>query len=668
MLSQILEVPAAAWLSHYTADRIRDVQVDAIVESLLQKGIIMQNTEAGLYWRDFPTTPSLLAADLRVERNTGPKVFAPLQEIADSVRNVPLLGFSPCCAYAHNLSEMAGDAPGSQERIHGALFLSETSSLRPWRDTTSEKTLATADIAVKFEFKIQEPRNFRDDPWKALCWAYHDMSSDARHKHTFSITIEDRRMAVWYFSWSHVAKSADFDFLDVRLVIRVLAAFIFSSASELGYDDDIRRVTDGRDRGELHYVYRVGGRFFKTLKCIYECNKFAITSRATRVWEVVEVDSFDNPQPLRDAKTQILRDVWLYRSDDTEGTIQRKIFELCDELAANFPAIDDPRLKDVDEATREEIWRRLTDMSYKELFLTIEADYRGAVSKTVADGSMVVPHIFNEATESTDMRSIIFNPDEHCPVPGRMDEVKPAENTMTLRVYEPKQRNFVVSGNLLEFNGRGKLGDLEYAKEYKPDIDGQTAPKTACLHYTQLDQDSYPQYLGNTVFMAVEAQNPNMPMYVPDRPRDIAIAPRRRAAPFKPCYVRHNFEHGLESFFWILLWLLLTRVPGQDCTSVVATLFKTSGDRDIMERFATLNDEARLQTKLNYLKADLPWELSAGMEQMRFILKEYYKRRQDRYDDMSTYAPMYHPFRASLIRFSDAAPKGRVPLVRPLHL
>ena len=314
---------------------------------------------------------------------------------------------------------------------------------------------------------------------------------------------------------------------DVRAVVSALSALIFSTVEDLGYDTNIRRIIEWDQetrQDQIRYVYRLDDRFFKTVKCRNEYDGLYIAGRATRVWEVVEVASFNNTALLPNTQRMILRDVWLEQGSDTEREIQDKIFQRCDELGRKFPPENDRRLHDVDDATRTLLHQRLKDGSYKELFLTIKADYRGATSKPRAEGFTPAPNIFFECVYSNQEAkrhgSDAVSTSSTAAVPSRLKVEVPRE-------YKPKQRNFVVyeevcsalhelddiydvvqalldavlgkvplrcplarhtdilhaaalqilfliswihrdvsSGNILFFRGRGKLSDLEYAKEF----------------------------------------------------------------------------------------------------------------------------------------------------------------------------------------------------------
>ncbi|KAI9060138.1 hypothetical protein FKP32DRAFT_1540054, partial [Trametes sanguinea] len=510
------------------------------------------------------------------ENKTERRIFRSLGTIMNAIAEVPLPNLSASCTYEEEPYATDSEVSGSQHHIDGFLRLIKSMSPR----APKRSKAPTSDIAVSFEYKCDEkPDNITDNRWKALYSAFHTLHSDCQRKHMYSVTIEDNHVSLWHFSRSHAAKSHAFDLLDVRAVVHVLATLIFSTLEDLGYDGNIRRISEWDEEAKedrIRYVYRLDDRFFKTLKCRDEYDDLYIAGRATRVWEVVEVASFADVAALPNAQRMILRDVWLEHGSDTEREIQRKIFERCDALGRDFPSEHDARLKDVDDATRTLLHQRLQDGSYKQLFLTIEADYRGAVSKPLAKGFTPAPYVFDEPVY------LLQEAKQHGSDPQRgltsrnhsvPDPTVPKAQTDVPRQYNPRQRNFVVyqeilflvswihrdvsSGNILSFNGRGKLSDLEYAKEFNLSIGGRSSdPKT-----------------GTPIFMAVEVQTRSS---IYKKARDFekledigqpsAPASSRRA-------IRHNFQHDLESIFWILTWLVLTHVPGQNCADVTDVLF-----------------------------------------------------------------------------------------------
>ncbi|KAI0656469.1 hypothetical protein C8Q70DRAFT_935688 [Cubamyces menziesii] len=701
-MPDILEGPEDSWLQRYTSNRIGKEEEDQIIMALKDQGLVLDHEDT-LRWRDFPDKPSVLrkqkkpmktstadesaVTDIVGRSKTEREIFQPLGTVINAITSVPLLNLFPSCEYdegpccecdkyeeppyeydaeSHHTNSEVSDGP--QRRIHGFLRLIKSTS----PPTPQSSRAATSDIAVNFEFR----------------WG--DTSGDIRmRKHTYSMTIEDNHVALWYFSRSHSAKSYEFDLLDVRAVVSALSALIFSTVEDLGYDTNIRRIIEWDQetrQDQIRYVYRLDDRFFKTVKCRNEYDGLYIAGRATRVWEVVEVASFNNTALLPNTQRMILRDVWLEQGSDTEREIQDKIFQRCDELGRKFPPENDRRLHDVDDATRTLLHQRLKDGSYKELFLTIKADYRGATSKPRAEGFTPAPNIFFECVYSNQEAkrhgSDAVSTSSTAAVPSRLKVEVPRE-------YKPKQRNFVVyeevcsalhelddiydvvqalldavlalqilfliswihrdvsSGNILFFRGRGKLSDLEYAKEFDLSAGRRSSdPKTA-----------------TPIFTAVELQF-NAAIYKDaDFSEDMQDNETGESPP--SLTVRHNFQHDLESIFWILAWLVFTHIPGQNCANVTAELFHNKRPGFLLIRLNVLTHHYVCAEWLQTLRPDLPPVLAKGLLTMRNILYQRYLNRGRSIGDMSTYSPIYDKFRNVLSVIAASVPRGRVRLVRP---
>ncbi|KIO23497.1 hypothetical protein M407DRAFT_62150, partial [Tulasnella calospora MUT 4182] len=169
------------------------------------------------------------------------------------------------------------------------------------------------------------------------------VSSSHRTRFVSQITIEDSKMTVWYFSRSHSAKSPASDFTkDPREYIRVMLSFLFATEEELGYDPTIQRRLDSNPvsrKQTLCYVYQVEDnvgdkheRYFKTQEALFEHRSLCATGRATRVWKVVEVGSFNELEPL-DSSILVLKDVWLDSQSKTECQNLDAIFQELQKLA-----------------------------------------------------------------------------------------------------------------------------------------------------------------------------------------------------------------------------------------------------------------------------------------------------------------------------------------------
>jgi len=100
---------------------------------------------------------------------------------------------------------------------------------------------------------------------------------------------------------------------------------MFTTKEEIGYNPTIQRHLNLKaDR--VYFVYEVDIHYYKTQKAIFDHQSLCTTGCATRVWEIIEVASFDKLQPLEGLHMVVLKDVWLDARSMTEGDNQREIF------------------------------------------------------------------------------------------------------------------------------------------------------------------------------------------------------------------------------------------------------------------------------------------------------------------------------------------------------
>lgn len=159
---------------------------------------------------------------------------------------------------------------------------------------------------------------------------------------------------------------------------------MFATENELGYDSTIQRRLDPATN-KICFVYDVDGHYYKTQKAIFDHRSLCITGRATRVWEVIEVASFDELQPLGGSHTVILKDVWLDAGSMTEGDIQREIFADLKKIADALQASVEPKgFEGMDDQSKKRLQECLLAHHWHRYFLTVIREWQGMTSKEVA--------------------------------------------------------------------------------------------------------------------------------------------------------------------------------------------------------------------------------------------------------------------------------------------
>ncbi|KAJ8080758.1 hypothetical protein PM082_017592 [Marasmius tenuissimus] len=97
---------------------------------------------------------------------------------------------------------------------------------------------------------------------------------------------------------------------------------------KLGCDPTVTRLVGTSKDGSRYvfYQYKIDGRTFHTIgNPIYDLSAYHLVSRATRVWEIVEVDGEDGTR-------LVLKDVWLHEDAKLEKEILHDVFSKLAEL------------------------------------------------------------------------------------------------------------------------------------------------------------------------------------------------------------------------------------------------------------------------------------------------------------------------------------------------
>ncbi|KIO32593.1 hypothetical protein M407DRAFT_18367 [Tulasnella calospora MUT 4182] len=671
----------------------------AAVEKLKKKHCLrdIDNGDQKLQFTDFKVTPSHI-------KTTGEKMrYKPLTEICEVLGNLKLLNDreASCKLIQEPNSHSSAETPGGNFIVDAYLKL-EKSTMPPLKTESTMKHFA--DMAVVSEYKTWE-RDFLDNRKKILGAATFCMNDDPRRMHIYGITIEDSMMTVWYFSRSHSAKSPAFDFTkDPDRYIRVMLSFLFATEEELGYDPTIqRRLDEVPGKQTLCHVYKVKDdvgdkreRYFKTQGSIFEHRSLCVTGRATRVWKVVEVKSFDECQPL-DGSILVLKDVWLDSQSKTECQNLDAIFQELHKLADLLDKGDEnPDIfKGFENDLKIPLKECLKGRSWARYFLTKVCDWQGFESRKVPPTAQADSTLFDPPTPTPTPSSNPYSDQSRSTTTQATDLVPVAQNR-PLRQYCPRRQYRVVfkevcealhhvqrledvatalldsvfalqlmflagwvhrdisSGNIYacrsQENGtdgaqvRGILADLEYAKHFDPDgAKSSSDPKT-----------------GTAFFMAIEIQKQVL-IYNPDATGSMPSRGRRVPQSNLPTLtsVIHNFEHDMESIFWLFLWILLVRFPSErsaeqekEFAGVLSAIFQ---DTSLCppERERVFTTSGALDTLLkHWLNPELR-PISDYLLTLREALVVGYHQRKFDFGNRPSYAALY-PF------LIDALASGRI--------
>ncbi|KAG9011451.1 hypothetical protein FRB90_007240 [Tulasnella sp. 427] len=473
---------------------------------------------------------------------------------------------------------------------------------------------------------------------------------------------------------------------DYRLFIRIMLIFLLANKEKLGYDPTVRRRSDSD--GKPYFIYQVGNRYFKTVRSILESRRLCVTGRGTRVWQVVEVGSFENLEAIEGRPQMVLKDVWLNKGAMTESQNLRAIFDELEKLSRDLRSGTELAiLSGFEEEERRRLRDCLLQRTWGRYFLTKECDWQGYSSTGRGDGAEPNNQLFDAppsdpipASSSLTSSTRRSTPRPTDPVGRRLPqrprsygskqqyrvvyqeictpvhEVRPLMDVFTaledcvfaleLMFLAGWVHRNISSGNVYLYTEkerqdefRGILGDLEYAKRFS-DTRCSLEPKTGTAYFMAVEIQTQ-QLIGTTISPENQKEKPSK--------KDMKDLVKMKQAVNNVVKtvagVRYHFQHDMESVFWLLLWTLLGRFPrypkpaGLD--DAILAVFR---DTNIcpLTRAEIIRHENVLE---NYLKLWLDpihlEDLIPYLGSIRDVLKNAYDHRPKKMDDLADYANLY---------------------------
>ncbi|KDQ22365.1 hypothetical protein PLEOSDRAFT_1051064, partial [Pleurotus ostreatus PC15] len=669
-------VSVEAFMSHYlpfepTEDDVKDME-KSLAEMKLS---VLVEVDGELRFHEFLVPPCNA-------NGTETPSYRPLEDISRAIASVPVEGrtrneFSfRVCPNTVIKSQIAG----SDNRVDGC-FTSED---------PESKTLDTSRLACILEYKLNRLQEVENNK-QALSASVQIMNDDVRRMFTYGITIIRDRVTLWYHSRSHSMISEPFSFVEnPQLLIKVFMSFLFATEEELGYDPMVMRDAKG------DYIYRIPSteqgqqrdRFFRTTASIAEYRSNNITGRMARVWKVVECNPsgavLSPSEPSR-----VLKDVWLEDSALTEAQIQSQIFEdiqkfFRDKQDARYLAFERlrPSISDLERNDR-----------YKKYFIEIVADYEGRRTKPRSPNSqrkhmlfstvepLALPTTSNRGGSGTPCPTeskitfdegprefaprkqyrVIFG--EVCEAVGDLGSVGEVADVLSQAIVALRLmycagwvHRDISSGNILAHRRSSsspwqvKLSDLEYARQFS-DSDRNVGddPKIVSLFFVARDalltdashQKGTPYFMPHEILRSRYLKFPTLP------PRDTTIdfATFTKSVPPDAAQMPlvYNFQHDLESIWWIFLWTITCRVSYTPSIVFGQDIFKNTMELS-SERSACFEDS--ITTSLRTCLLSPLERLAAPLERLRgFMVNAYMHHHKDQdWSNLSSYIHIHNAF------------------------
>ncbi|KAG9007892.1 hypothetical protein FRB90_009172, partial [Tulasnella sp. 427] len=657
--------------------QVSDEDVEQAVQFLKEKHVLLTRSDKILRFAGFKRTPS--KSDKRTEKER----FKPLVKIITEIGNfVKSKDRTPSCVLTQKCDNYNHtETVGGNFKIDAYLKLARSTV-----PEASDVPRPLADAAVPCEFKSFLKLRFQNRK-QLLGHISFTMTDDPRRMHMYGITIEDSTMAVWYFSRGYSVKSPDFDFRqDYRLFIRIMLIFLLANKEKLGYDPTVKRRTDSD--GKPCFIYQVDNRYFKTVRSIFESRRLCVTGRGTRVWQVVEVRSFENLEPIKGRSEMVLKDVWLNKGAMTEGQNLRAIFDELEKLSLVLQSGTELAiLSEFDQEERQRLRDCLLQRTWGRYFLTKECDWQGYSSTGRGDGAEPNNQLFDappsdpipaSSSLTSETRHSTPRPtdpaDRRLPQRPRsygskqqyrivyqeictpMHEVRPLSHVFTaledcvfalqLMFLAGWVHRDISSGNVYLYTDkerqdqiRGILGDLEYAKRFS-DTRCSLDPKTGTAYFMAVEIQTQ-QLIGTTISPENQKAKPTKK----DMEDRVKMKQAVDNAAKTVTGVRHHFQHDMESVFWLLLWILLRRFPrdpkpaGLD--DAILDVFQDTSTCPLT-RAEIIKHDNFLENYLNCWLDDIHLrDLIPYLASFRDLLKNAYDERPKKMEDLADYANLY---------------------------
>ncbi|KAI0916496.1 hypothetical protein AcV5_002974 [Taiwanofungus camphoratus] len=284
------------------------LDVDEVVIALKERGHITRLNR----WDGFATDP----ADSTKHED---KTFAPLEVMANAVAEVAasLTGVDSVLEFQNN-PHFGPSCIDSRSRPDGYFVLRDRRSRIRW-----------AGIGVSCEYrKWSQLDEERCNVGKVIWSMEHCMRDDPRRRFTFGLTIEDTQMKLWFCSRAELLVSEPFNFIEEHTIVaHIFLSFLYAEQRDMGWDPTIKHVKDREGGIQYHSDgtprYDITVRtpqaeelVYRTTKVLSDGGADVPIGKGTRVWEARQVvEGEERGEPV------VLKDSWVDNDRDREGNV-----------------------------------------------------------------------------------------------------------------------------------------------------------------------------------------------------------------------------------------------------------------------------------------------------------------------------------------------------------
>ncbi|KAI0943406.1 hypothetical protein AcW1_002575 [Taiwanofungus camphoratus] len=548
------------------------VDVDEVITKLKKQGHITRSNR----WRAFKVDP-------RHSRLMEDKAFDPLKEISNAIvkATAKLTGADNVLDLQNNPNVIPSSyTRSSKTRPDGCLILRRRGDVIRW-----------ADIGLSCEYKKLTSKKEEYDNVSKVIWSmHHCMRDDPRRRFTFGLTIEDTRMKLWSCSRAELLVSDSFDFMhEHRIVTSFFISLMYAKEHEIGWDPTMKFAKDGKGKIQYHSDgtprYDITVRtpeaeevVYHTIGVLSDVGANAPLGRGTRVWEarkVVGNKEYSDPVALKDS--------WIDSDRDREGDLSASLRDSAsseedrEDIDARFLTVlhhGDVYIDGNADDTRTLMTRSMeipSECSRYNVQISPEDILSGSNTGT---GHYRTPQEYNQ-----EMIEPMHHPKAHYRIVFK-EVCKPLYKITSLALILKVLSHIlhalqlmhrsgwvhrdISTGNILvDKDGNGRLGDLEYAKRMGQPSSHEVRTGTADFIAVEIDSQKYLFQSQPDEDSSSGSDDDSGTSQVSEN-QSSSSALSTDSSKGEDIRFRYNPLHDLESVWWVAVYFLIKKKVVRD--------------------------------------------------------------------------------------------------------
>ncbi|KAF8878678.1 hypothetical protein CPB84DRAFT_1793973 [Gymnopilus junonius] len=623
--NSIPEIPFEAFATYILPPLPSKFSLKMTEADLTEAGVLRKRCK--MKWTEFPKEPTNMEGIETVIYKGLAKIHSAIIECASNSTSEPATA-----SYFFGGSVSLASSKSTKSKPDGWCALVPNHELRTdevrriskARKLRSKRREEWLNVTRVDEYKRQDNEHTRQDNVEKVCWSLHQiMSVDPRRRFAFGVTVENTQMRIWFCCRQVVLVSERFDFLrDHGKFIHVVVSLCFASPNDLGFDNTVKlKYERCKDDFQFEMTVRVHDQIgheqmeaYQTLETISDYAADALCGRATRTFKAKKANSQGAEEDII-----VIKDVWVDSDRKREQEIYKEIKEAWDTsyTTDSWPLLTivgggDVQLSGHSDTT-DRIMRGLQLQDFKNSFcfgpnpLHISSSQTSAIGLpfgAAISGEQTLPHYFKPKTHYRILyEEFGISLSSTTTMRGALDIVKNSITALkTLHRMGYVHRDLHLD-NILSFQGRVLLGDIEYAKRYDDITDTTHAIRTGLLQFLPLEVEASEYLFKTTALHPLRLKDlqeeDGVEVDVLTKATALLLKGKETAIDSPKMPFAYNPLHDIESILWMAAWFIMWHGPPKEGKSAYP---QSMAEVDEQLRSATELFSATMANRLSFIK------------------------------------------------------------------